>query len=536
MSFRRPLFAAAILACALLAPGPAHAAPVPRPPLASYPETITSAHFQIHYTGAASASDRVIDQKAADVDEIAEQAYTALTQTYGYPAPMDDGDGKVDLWIASTGSADVLGLAFPDDDAIDPTSGWMLIDSADGTTPHVIAHELFHLIQFGRWASADGWLLESTAEWMGFRFEGFPEIPVSLLGAPDMSLDCVGDKCADDDYERGGYSRWTFFEYLNEHFGSTIVEDILDDGLSTGGPAITSVSNALAAKGTTLSNVFTDWTVANMYGNYTAPGLQNVLPPPYNPVATGAKTATLPTQHLAVNHLAARYLGFKRGDGSDSACYKAKLNVTVTIPSGIAARPYFYWPALGATPVPLTIVGNTATLAGQDWDTCAWPYAGYLVLQNPSLTSDAADFKVDASIVVDKTQPASATVQPPPVTVWGPVVPAPATDPAPTLSVHAPEVLRVSSKTRLLRFVVYSNGPGKLQATLGSASLGTKTLRTGNNDVRFVLPKTVFSSLRSTKGANVLSLTSLSPQGTAGATFTRHIAIQKPAKKKPKKH
>src|SRR5262245_12538654 len=132
MSFRRPLFAAAILVCAFIVPGAAHAAPVPRP--TGYLETVTSAHFVIHYTGDAAASDRVTDQKAADVDDVAEQAYTALTQTSGYPPPLDDGDGKTDIWIASTGSADVLGLAFPDDDAADPTSGWMLIDSVSGTT------------------------------------------------------------------------------------------------------------------------------------------------------------------------------------------------------------------------------------------------------------------------------------------------------------------------------------------------------------------------------------------------------------------
>jgi hypothetical protein len=202
--------------------------------------------------------------------------------------------------------------------------------------------------------------------------------------------------------------------------------------------------------------------------------------------------------------------------------------VNVTIPAGIAARPYFYWPALDGAAVPLTVGAGTATVT-VPWDTCAWPYDGYLVVQNPSTTADAEVFGVGASVVVDKTTPASATAPPPPIKVWGPVVPAPLSDPAPVLNVHAPEVLRVSSRTRLLRFVVYSNGEGQLQATLGSSSLGTKTIRTGNNDVRFILPKSVFASLRSTAASNVLRLTSLSPQGAMGATVTRHVAIQKPA-------
>jgi hypothetical protein len=536
MALRRPFVAAAIVACASLVLGvaPASARPI------GYPDTITSAHFQIHYTGDSTATDRVTDQTAADTANIAENAYTAVTQTYGYPPPMDDGDGKIDVWIGSTGSADITGFAFPDL-LSNQTSGYILLDSSTGLNAHTIAHELFHLVQFGLWLPTDGWLLESTAEWTGFRFEGFPDNISGSLAAPDMSLDCIGDKCGNDDYERGGYSRWSFFEYLSERFGSTIVKDVLDRGAALGDPtvpAMTLLSDVLAAKGTSLSSVFTDWTIANLNGDYTAAGLQGVLPQAYSQLGTGADSATLPTQQVAVNHLAARYLVFQRGDGSDNACYAASLTVNVAIPAGIDAHPYFYWPAVGATPLPLTISGSTASIT-VPWDTCAWPYGGYLVLQNPSTTADAQVFTVSGSLDVDKTKPASATAPPPPVSVWGPVVPAPSTDPAPTLTVHAPEVLRVSAKTRLLRFVVYSNGEGKLQATLGSAALGTATLRTGNNDIRFVLPKTVFASIRATKAsANTLTLTSFSPQGTVGTTFTRHVTVQKPATKpkKPKKH
>ena len=504
----------------------------------AYPSTITSDHFQIHYTGDQNAVDGVIDQTAADVAATAERAYTAITQTYGFPPPLDDGDGKTDIWIGSTGSADVLGLAVPDNPAASQSSGYIVLDSVDGLSDHVVAHELFHLVQFGIWLPADGWLLESTAEWTGFRFEDFgaPNL-LSSLGAPDMSLDCIGDKCGNDDYERGGYSRWSFFEYLSERFGNTIVKDVLDRGAALGDPAVPAialVSDALAAKGTTLANAFTDWTVANLSGNYTATGLYGFLPPAYTEVVTGGSTATMPTQQIAVNHLAARYIAFMRGDGTDGACYAAKLTVNVTLPAGIDAHPYFYWPAVDAAAVPLTVGAGTATVT-VPWDTCAWPYDGYLVVQNPSTATDAAMFRIGASVVVDKATPASASAPPPPVTVWGPVVPVPVSDPPPVLTVHAPEVLRVSSRTRVLRFVVYSNGEGKLKATLGGASLGTRTLRTGNNDVRFVLPQTVFASLKSGVAAsNVLQLTSLSLQGTPGTTVTRHVAVQKPPRK-PKK-
>ena len=101
------------------------------------------------------------------------------------------------------------------------------------------------------------------------------------------------------------------------------------------------------------------------------------------------------------------------------------------------------------------------------------------------------------------------------------------------LQVYAPELLRVSAKTRLLRLAVFSSGDGKLQALLGSMSLGTASLRSGNNDVRFVLPK-LFNSLRTKSASNLLQLTSVSPSGSKGATVTRRVLVQTPKKPKPK--
>jgi hypothetical protein len=111
----------------------------------------------------------------------------------------------------------------------------------------------------------------------------------------------------------------------------------------------------------------------------------------------------------------------------------------------------------------MPVSGSSATLS-VPWDTCTWPYSGYLVLQNPSTTADAQVFTVSSSISVDRTTPAVADAPPPPIKVPGPVVSAPANDPAPKLTLHAPELLRVSPRDRVLRFVVYSTGEGELEA------------------------------------------------------------------------
>jgi hypothetical protein len=102
------------------------------------------------------------------------------------------------------------------------------------------------------------------------------------------------------------------------------------------------------------------------------------------------------------------------------------------------------------------------------------------------------------------------------------------------MTVYAPELLRVSAKTHVLRFVVFSSGVGALRAVLGSSWNGSATLHTGNNDVRFVLPARLLKRLRKASPENVLSLTSYSPNGAKGETVTRRVAVQatKPKRRK----
>ena len=503
-----------------------------------YPDTVTSDHFVVHFTGDLLATDRITAQTAADVAQIAERAFTAITTSYGYPAPLDDGDALVDIYVRDLGNPSLLGRATPEG-AGNQRTGYIELSVGGGLTTQTIAHELFHLVQFAIFTPNDGWLLESTAEWMGFRADGFPVGLGASLGAPDMSLDCSGDKCGNDVYENGGYSRWSFFEYLNERFGSTMVKTIFDDGATLGDPTIPGiqlVADAIAAQGSTLQTVFTDWTVANLNGNYTAVGLKGLLPTTTSTLMTGATTGSLPAQRVAINHLAARYLAFSRGSGSATGpCYAATLSLLVTYPAALAARPYFYWSAPGNSPVALSN-GSGSSSINVPWDTCAWNDSGYLVLQNPSTTLDAQIFTVNASIAVDKTTPASSSNPPKPGSIGGVPVLVPASDGPPALTVHAPELLHISAKTRVVRLIVFSTGDGKLRATLGSLLLGESNLRAGNNDVRYVLPASLLKSLRRTTSSNnVLSLTSLSPQGSTGTTVTRRIAIIKPPVKRPKR-
>jgi hypothetical protein len=498
------------------------------------PETLTTPHFQIHYDGA--PPEGIVHQQAGDLGANLERAYGMFVFTLGFPQPRNDGDGKIDVYVqAMTDGA--LGYAFTDTGA-NQTSGHIWIDNDATEMPDTAAHELFHIIQFGMWAPAEPWLLEATAEWSAFRFLDFPatlltaggvEYPLeATLGAPDMSLSCVGEACGFDDYERGGYSRWHFFQWASESFGPSFVKDLFEYARARNDPSLSSVDlldETLAGKGSTLADAFTEWTVANLTGAYTARGLKGVRAKAFGPpTLTGVTTNMLPTQRVAVNHLAARYLSFQRGDGSATGpCYAATLTLDVRLPFGLGAQPYFAWSAPDSTPVPLAINGGSASIS-VPWDTCTGPHEGLLSLPNPSATVDSAQFIVNASISVDTNTIVTASA-PPAGSYAGPTTAAPTTDEAPSIALYGPEVLRLSAKKRVLRLVVFSSGSGRLDAKLGLAGLGSRSLRMGSNDLRFTIPKKMVRSLAARGTA--LTLTSLSPEGTVGATLKRRVTLTK---------
>jgi hypothetical protein len=498
-------------------------------------ETMTTQHFQVHYDGV-GIEGGIVHQDAGDLAALLERSYTLFMTELGYPAPLDDGDGRIDVFVVDLSTVAALGAALSDNIAALQASGYLYIDDGSVQSAETVAHELFHLIQIGQWQPMDKFVMEGTAEWAGFRFVNFPlavdvgdDEPVPLsetLGAPDMSLTCRGFACGFSGYENGGYSRWHFYQYLTERFGGQPVKELfakakaLNDATLLGGDILTAY---LLGKGTTIGNIFGDWSVANMNGNYTAPGLKGIQPLPYSSTLTGSDTGALAAQKIAVNHLATRYVGFERGSANATGpCHAATLNVSVSLPSGVGSRPFFHWTMPGGTPIPLSISGTTASVS-VPWDTCQWQYAGFVSLPNPSLAVDAAIFTVNATITVDKSRLATST-PPPAGSYTGPTVPASADDEAPTIALYGPETLRVSRTKRVLRLVVFSSGDGKLDTQLGALDLGTRTLRAGSNDLRFTLPKTALRSLAAT---NTLTVTALSTGGARGASVSRKLLLTK---------
>jgi hypothetical protein len=548
---RRFLLLAAVAVGSAVLAGPAFATA----PDASLTHQLGSTHFLVHFTTDINTNAFAITAtEAGDIAALAERAYSAELAD-GYSAPPSDfgigpggGDNRIDIYVQAIAAQGEAGEADPN--AVGPSSGYILLDSDFGTSYHVIAHEFFHLLQFGIYASndlTDGWLYEAAAEWMGYRTDAYSDSGGSqpiTVGYNEFTLDCrdpIADQilCSRDSYYNDGYSRWVFFQFLADKYGNAFVKDIFAQ-LAINGPgtSLASLTAALVAKGTTLADTYNAWATAELNGAYSVKALQGLKPTVYVSVPTGINDKDATVTKVPVNHLAMRFVQFVRGDNDAShLCYEATLNVSVALPAGTQSKPAFYWDVKGGSPVQLTVNGSTAS-AAIPWDTCTYASnSGYLSLPNASASVDAADFVVTTTLSVDLSQQATPIAPPDPAFTTTPVIPVTSVDVAPTLFMFGPELLKLTPTDTQLRLIVQSNGQGTVQAKLGSVVLGTLSVRGGNNDLRFKLPAGVLNALRRAAAAgNILTLTPVSTNGlVTGQAVTRTVSVLAPKHKVAKR-
>jgi hypothetical protein len=550
----------AVLAAGVLA----GAAPAARDciPLDPADHTLCTQHFAVHYWTDPTQANYSTETQAGDIAAWAEQAYAAYS-SWGYAPPVLGADGYLDIWVVDASgppsfesewdwsgagpgpSAGAFEIATPTQLKGYATAHNVTLDQEE---QQEIALNVFHLFQLAVWTpTTDGdiWLANGAATWAAFHSSPFA--PTEAVGNPDIALDCsepIGPDhkmCDPNLYDDAGFARWAFFDLLATKYGNGFLKSVFANA-AAGQPGSTALANALVAKGTTLAAVYTDFVNRFMSGTIGPVVLGGLRPPAYADVATGANAVTTAktVAFVPANHLAARYVTFARGDGDSShACFAASLMVNVSIPPGTNSQPYFYWDVPGSTPQALSISGTTATIT-VPWDTCAWGSTrGWLSVPNVSTAApyvDGAGFLVSYSMTVDTSTPATASPPPVPASIWGSTLPVPTADVPPSIDVFGPELLTLSASDPTIRLIVQSSGPGMLQATLGSAVLGTGSLRSGNNDLRFAVPKGMLTSLRrSASAANVLTLTPASSTGSAtGAPVMLHVVIA--AAPKPKKH
>lgn len=381
------------VAAALLVPASATAAA--RPPVPSPVSELAGPNFVVHYTtSGGTAADRLTPEGAATALANAETAL-AWYRSQGFPAPLDDGDGKTDIYVFAVPIGPAAGR---DDEASNQTSGYILITPAANNI-YAVAHELFHVIQFAIFAHS-GFFSESSAEWAGQAVYASTggSAPPNWFPDPWVSLDCLGSACGD---APGGYRGSIFWEFLSEHYGAGIVHEAFDREALLGSSDhqahdVQALGEALAARGTSLAAAFNGYAQAAIAGQITRPGVV-----PHSPAASQLFYAELPVNYVpqtfTVNHLAMRVIAFRGAAGDASPCTPGTLDLQVDLPPGVPSQPVFVtYPASGYPPAtgiyPLAVSGTTAS-AEVPWTTCA-SAIGSLALPNASTSADNQPFTV----------------------------------------------------------------------------------------------------------------------------------------------
>jgi hypothetical protein len=449
-------------------------------------------HFQVHYPGSVPAAD------AQTVADNLEHAYAVEVGSWGFSPPVNDGDGKVDVYVADTGGN--LGEAAPDHPG-PATSGYIQIDPASAGDAETAAHELFHILQYAMDSRGAKFLKEGTAEWAGANVAGGTSWLLSYWGSPEQPLDCADlTPCA-----VGGmsYARWIFFDYLSERYGPGIVKEILTQAAASDAgndphQDLQAIDQVLAAHGSSLTQTFNGFTAANAGGSYSFPGLGGgeALPHSAASVYTGVASAALATRAVTIDHLASNYMFFYSGDTrvSSAGCGAATLKITVDLPAGSSSVPSVS-DAFGVHQLALN--GSTAS-ADVPWTNCQGSLTA-LGIPNPG-GSDGQQFVVHASLQVT------------PVKFRG--------TSAPHIRVSLSKLARVARRLPVLRFDVRSSGRGTLQVLFKSHYVrGSYHLKAGRNRIRLRLPRGLKG------GRHQLVLTAFSTTGARGQTIKRRVRI-----------
>src|SRR2546423_6073903 len=268
----RRLSTLACLALAVLAAG--FAVGVPRASaIDPFPTTgivtLSSDHFMVHYSRNdldSTCANYITQEKAGVILGMAERAYT-LYGSWGFPAPLPetaDGDSLIDVSVddfnaacvayGSISGATPIPLSRWDaliTDVAPAGAGEVHLDATKGLGYHIIAHEIFHLVQSAISTGGDQWLAEGTAEWAAVHAD-------AALGGeefnPERTADCVGSECGDTEFDRNGYPGWMLFEFLSEKYSGAVREVWDRAAVQPLASGITDLSDVLGTHGSSLTS------------------------------------------------------------------------------------------------------------------------------------------------------------------------------------------------------------------------------------------------------------------------------------------
>jgi hypothetical protein len=536
---RRLLITAVLLACACSS-ADALAVARERPPTdywgytppASLTESLTSEHFVVHYATTDGDPNAILPSRAQAISDAAEGAYAIEVGNWHFPAPVDDGDGRTDLYVYTddrTGPRALTHIDWPPPAGTRSSSAWFSIPRTAGA--FVVAHELFHVLQYAHFVYWD-WTTEPSAVWAHLNVVGDGGGSPWIYADPWDSLDCLSYS---DQYACGGdalgYGRWIFFEYLSERYGGPGFVNEIGRRLAVRGETESrpspadAIEDALRDSGTNVASSFVGYVRSTIAADWTMAGVGSSLPS----ADTYATTRDVQTRSETVDHLAARYVDLIAW-GGDDGCEATTLHLEVTVPPGLDTRPVLRHFVEGSPAVAMDVGSDGVARADLPWRRCKQPSHAIVGLPNGSVSANGQQFTVSYWETADPTpepvpQPVPAppaAAEPPPSATEepGPAPGAPPPAPALELRLSLPSRVTLSRRTRTLTVRLHASERALVRLKLGSRFAPVLDLRPGWNRLRVTLPKRLHA------GRQRVEVTSILPAGARVAARTVRIVLR----------
>ncbi len=370
-------------------------------------QTVVSAqgHFVVHYTADPNSADVSTKLAAETVAATAERALAYDTTVLGMPSYLNDGDGKLDIYLdhQSPSGASAF-LAAPAGRTTLPPPGYpsaafIAVPPNEYASQFTIAYAVFGALRdaIGRILGFEPpAFVQSTDVWAASNFTQRSEYTPTLSQPLDCDATCPPDAT---------FAQWRFYQHLAEQFGFTIVANIftLDAAAVRQQPTshmVASLEAVLEAHGTTLAaelgqyaleDLSIGWPAGWVAGSARASGGDYVK---LQVTASGQAFSDLPP--LTVAHLASQYVWVTVP--VQRPCIAETLTLTVTVPAG-GLVPGAVVDTQGQTQIvaPGTPAPNTAQFQ-IPLASCA-AAAVRLPVVNTTPTTDGLQFPITGSLV-----------------------------------------------------------------------------------------------------------------------------------------
>jgi hypothetical protein len=365
---------------------------------ANLTQTATSPNFVVHYTATASDPNAITPNAAQQLLQTAERALGDSKSRLDLPQPMNDGDGRADVYVFRTPPGVEPGLVRADSRA-DRTTGWIGVPPPATADVVTVTHLVVHLQQLALYRPAGRALAEGTATWAPIHMYAteIGGLPDEAQYFPDDPIDCDDTRrCA-----RPGYSAWRFFQWLAEEHGPQVVRAVYDRSRSLGADDHRAhfreaLIDVLHEREASLARTFAEFSAANLVGAYQLLGLARRRygdTEPFDDLATGARSRRFRRRGVALDNLSAAFYRVRSGvDGRPGRrCRRARLIVRIRAPHDLEAPLYWaqFRPRRGARR-PLTLRAGR-TVINVPWSTCSGREIG-LAVHNPSADDDERRF------------------------------------------------------------------------------------------------------------------------------------------------